>query len=232
MEQSSIETGRLRFNIPFIIKRDDNLIASPEKAPDLSILKTELRQWFDDNINDGGVYKSRQEFNIFTQEKNEKFKMDMNLIKSQIAKINIEQERWRFLKISMDFFVKGFFSNGIEQLLWHITSLEALIGRNEKQLKEKIAKRLACIFAENDEGRNELITKFIDLYDIRCDLVHGNKINNNIVLRKLYDVRNLSRLTILRFLDYLSGIQDRGETNLLKRKDIINLLNKRYIRTK
>ena len=49
-----------------------------------------------------------------------------------LQKLDFEKSGWHFFETALDMFVKAFFAEGLEQLLWHITTIEALLGENDK----------------------------------------------------------------------------------------------------
>ncbi len=49
--------------------------------------------------------------------------------------------------------VKAFFAEGLEQLLWHITAIDALLGEDASGLKEKLARRTASILGKTEDEK-------------------------------------------------------------------------------
>jgi hypothetical protein len=94
----------------------------------------------------------------------------------------------------------------LEQLLWHITSLEALLGDNAPGLNDRLARRIASINGKTAKERNSIKKKVKELYTFRSDLVHGNKFEKQVYVGHLYNARVLARQTLLWFLNCLKNI--------------------------
>ena len=78
--------------------------------------------------------------------------------------------RWPFLKVAIGNLIKAFFTEELEQLLWHITALEALLGERGRGIRKSIAKRSAAILGTTKTERKGWKKQFEDLYDLRCAL--------------------------------------------------------------
>lgn len=243
-----IETSAIKFRIPFVIAIDDYLLKPPKDAPDLSILKTETITNYDHINEDINVYEEPERNIFFNKEQTSAFKEFLNEIVIVYSNIRIHQNGWQFLDLSLDFFIKGFFANGLEQLLWYVTSIEALLGGKDggyeikgrngtlksEGLTDKLARRISIILGEEDTHRKEIKKTFKELYDFRCNLVHGNMFEKKALISQLITIRDLSRRTILWFINNLKKIQDQIDIEETKeiptREDIItkidlNLIN-------
>jgi hypothetical protein len=53
-------------------------------------------------------------------------------------------------------------------------AIEALVGRKGEQTTENIARRVMCLVEPRRENRHNVKRVFKRLYDLRCDIVHGN----------------------------------------------------------
>ena len=77
----------------------------------------------------------------------------------------------------MGYFVKAFFTDsfekGLEQLLWNITALEALLGEKNDDLTESLARRISTILGTTKKEKKKIKKQFKELYNFRCALVHG-----------------------------------------------------------
>lgn len=112
--------------------------------------------------------------------------------------------------LALSHIVKAFFSRGVEQLLWHITALECLLGGETGGMgqTEALARRVGAIYSDgNDASRNERARKTLrDLYDRRNELVHGTPFRKKIDSGQLRVGRNLARLIALRMIDLVRVI--------------------------
>ena len=137
------------FEIPFVLRVDDNDLKGPESAPDLSKLKS---------------YGTK--VNPVTEEEYEAPYVTFNLNEPRVAALeeyiqradeclrNLEKKehdpslpyldtldtRWPFLKVAIGNLIKAFFTEELEQLLWHITALEALLGDGDQALPRRLPK--------------------------------------------------------------------------------------------
>ncbi len=99
---------------------------------------------------------------------------------------------------------------GLGQLLWHITTLEALLGE-PREVTATLAKRVALITEQTNKARGEVRKQVQELYDFRSSIVHGKTTlrTNRIHEGHLRKARNLSRLVLLWFISFLSAIHSR-----------------------
>jgi uncharacterized membrane protein YwzB len=217
----AIEKQWMGFNIPYIIRLDDILINFPKTVPNDLQIKTE--------------YKTQREtLNYSTislsKKKSIEFEQFIKNIKALVDNIRMEQDKWEFVDIALGYFVKAFFSKGLEELLWHITAIEALLGE-KREVVDTLARRISIILGETEKNRDEIRKLFKDFYDFRCSLVHGKKFKKSTQLVHLNHARHLSRLTLLWFLHYLNHIKKEFSRNpsetsdLPGREDILTFLD-------
>ena len=136
------------------------------------------------------------------------------------------------MEIAQNYLIKAFFSaaDNLEQLLWHITTIEALLGENGNGLSERLRRRIALIFGKTEAERKKIKKDFKKLYDIRSNLVHGNKTKEEVTIRQIYDSRNLARETLLWFLRCFGYINSKIQyiqptMNIPIREDVLRLLD-------
>jgi hypothetical protein len=116
---------------------------------------------------------------------------------------------WKFYENALGFLVKAFFSGGLEQLLWHITVIEALLGQKvESGLTNLLKKRVGTILGENAVDQKTIRKNFEELYDFRSKLVHGDPgiLEKEIFQGHLGRARDLARSIIVWMLRYLFAI--------------------------
>lgn len=199
-----------RFHVPFIISHEENPIWPPEAMPDLSVLATE--PIFSD---EGEEVGERPATTIFIE--SEKFNASMQEVVEQITSLkerctNVADE-WFFFGRALDYLVKAFFADGLDQLLWHMVTVECLVGDDDGSgLTKRLSLRVPFVIAENESERSrikKLIASNDDgLYQLRSDLVHGNDklINKGVYLGHLREARELARKASLWFLKSLSNL--------------------------
>ncbi len=230
-EQTEKEVGWFGFKIPVFFKINKCLIVSPGHIPDFKgKLLTESIYDVKGNII-GEIPKAyinlnekeANSFNVFTKETTK-----------IINGIDINKNKWEFLDIALGYFLKAFFTDsfekGLEQLLWNITALEALLGEKNNDLTESLARRISTILGTTKKEKKKIKKQFKELYNFRCALVHGIRFKEEIYIGHLRVCRDLVRKTILWFLHYLYFIQkeisekENYQRNI-ERKDILNFLD-------
>lgn len=217
------------FEVPFIIVVDDDLLTSPQYMPDVSKLSTEP---FIDAETGEEIGETLTMAILFDEEETTAFKYFIRQIEGIFNILTPLDQKWKFLEVSLGFFVKAFFSKGLEQLLWHITTLEALLGKNEYGSTKRLASRISSICGETNEKRENIKNQFLELYDFRCDLVHGNNFQKKqVYVGHLYRARLLARQTLLWFLYRLKEIKEHlqsesGNSTIPTRDDILSFIDK------
>lgn len=193
------------FWIPFVIRVDDNLLSSPGLAPDLSMLATDLAtNARGEEIEVPGIAI------ILDEDATEAFKVFIRRAGDLLRCLRVKQNGWEFLEVGLGYFIKAFFTKeGLEQMLWHITTMEALLGEKGEGVTERLTRRIASILGKSEDERKAIRKQFKELYDFRCDLVHGNPFQKKVYVGHLRNARTLARRTLLWFLHYLDYIQAR-----------------------
>jgi hypothetical protein len=152
---------------------------------------------------------------------------------SILTRLRASNSEWRFLELSFLFLSKAFFSTGLQQLLWHITALESLLGQKKEGLTETIAARLALVLGKTQEERDEIRKSFKDAYNLRSRLVHGNEdlLKKKTTVKHLCEARDLARRTFLWFLYYLNhvlehtSVSERSDFGLPTREELLSMLD-------
>jgi hypothetical protein len=235
----SIETSAIKFKIPFYVITDDDLLEEPKELPDLSILKKKTITGYDYINDDINVYDVPERNIYLNKEETISFKGFINKIDEVYSSIRIHQNEWKFLELSLDFFIKGFYANGLEQLLWYVTSIEALLGGKEggleikgkngrlksEGLTERLGRRISLILGKDKKHQKVIRKSFEELYDFRCNLVHGNVFEKKALIGHLITIRDISRKSILWFIHNLKKVQDEidgeGTKNIPNREALL-----------
>lgn len=196
--------GWFGFDIPFVLRVDDNWLDSPRGVPDLSSLETES---IIDNTT--GEETGTRPLVCIHLDKGEtdRFQDSVQRAEKLLTNLKVQQHPWPFIDIALGYFIKAFFAEGLEQLLWHITTLEALVGEKGEGITKRLAGRIALIVGRTENERKKLRKQFNELYDFRSDLVHGNQFAKRVYIGHLRNARDLARRTLFWFLYYLDHIQ-------------------------
>jgi hypothetical protein len=163
----------------------------------------------------------------------EEFMLQLEFIFLNLLKVNIN-----FIDNALGHFIKAFFSGGIEQLLWHTSTIEALLGNKTQGLTANLARRAALIIEKEGTKRKNINNQFKKIYDFRSKLVHGNPeiVTKSPDTEHLNMARNISRNIMLWFLYYISkNIEDykneKSEKIQTKIIDFIDLEPENIFRT-
>ena len=216
------------FEVPFIIVIDDDPLKSPRRI-DISRLRTVPGIHPHSGEEIGEIPETAIHFD---GQETDAFKRFILEIESIFRDITPLENDWKFIEVALGFFVKAFFTEGLEQLLWHITTVEALLGENAENLRQRLANRIALVCGKTKREKKELRKEFLSLYDFRCDLVHGNVFQKQVYVGHLCSARSLSLKTLRWYLHCLKNIKehlkDKGEFTIPTRKDILLAIDLDY----
>lgn len=215
--------GWLQPKVPFVLVLDDDVLSIPRSIPDLSCLETEP-----DTIHIDG-----DEIDIdrpargmeMTAEDEASFKEFMIGIGPLLETVRRNSSTWTFLELALQFFVKAFLTEGPEQLLWHVTTLEALFGQKGSGVTKRLAGRIGAVLGRDGDEEDSVAKRFEDLYRFRCDLVHGNP-PKSMFRRHLREARELARRTSLWFLHYANHfLGELADGDLPTREEMLRALD-------
>jgi hypothetical protein len=201
--------------IPFVLLLDDNVLSL--NCSPISELYAINSLFFTDDIN-------------LDEEETHNFKSFLNKIMDLLVLIKDDQNKRKFLKIALNSMVKAFFTEGLEQLLWHMISLEALLGEKGEGTAERLSRRLSNILGKTNDEKKSVKKIFKELYNFRCDLSHGNTFKKPVYTGHLWVARELCRKVLLWFVNYLAAIQieiqkNSALENIPSREDILTLID-------
>ncbi len=204
------------FNVPFILEISNDLRDEPRRVPEI----VPMCGGDGDYDIDWDVELDNGQLNSF-----QRFIADMDSI---LTRLRSAQSKWRFLDAALLFLRYSFVSKGRQQLLSHITVLEALIGE-DKAGQAKLKQRLACLLGSSEQERKAIKKSFEEIYDLRSRLVHGDEemLNQKTSTEHLRQARTLARQTLVWFLHYLEHVLDatRNNENLPTREDLLSVLD-------
>ncbi len=204
--------------IPFILKTNNDLLSRPHSAPEIPPFQ--VGPFFFDGTED----LSPPDYYIFIDgAESDSFHAFVTQMNSILERLKSAESDWNFLEIALLFFRRAFFTPGLQQLLWHITVIEALVGEDVQGLTSLLGRRLALILGK------ETKKSFQEVYDLRSTLVHGNEklLDQKAKENHLHVARKLARQILVWFLHYLdhvldkTSINDRTEIGLPTREDLL-----------
>jgi hypothetical protein len=218
-----------RFSVPFVMRLTDDLLGGPAHAPDLSTLATE--PMIDSYT---GEYEGeRPSISIHLDAKeSESLRCYLSRIEDLLERVRPHSSAWPFFARAQGFLMKAFFTSELEQLLWHMAALEALLGENRTGVTERLAQRIGIIVGRTDAERRAIRKQFRELYSFRSDLVHGDEFGKQIWEGHLREARNLTRRVMVWFLHLLGNIEgqvrpEEKPAGLPKREEILLLTRTR-----
>lgn len=194
-------TGRwMAPSIPFVISVDDNLLSQAHLGFDTSVLSMEERA-----DEDGEVHEVPLIAFHLDEKETLVFEKAMSLLGEHVARID-GIDKWPFLNIACSYLAKGFFSEKTEQLLAHITSIEASLGQKGAGVNKRLRRRLAAVLGCTAAERKSIGERFVELYRIRNDLVHGNEIAPKVLDSHLNQARGFARRAAMWWIGCLAHL--------------------------
>ena len=158
------------FSLPFIIRCGGSLFSPPSQAPDISPLALEP-VFNDDHVEIG----ERPRCDIFfNQAETTSFAGQLERIEMRLNAIRDHGDRWKFIDVGVKYLVKAFFADELDQFLWHMVALDALLGEREAGLTNALAQRTGSVLGSSKAERKKIRQSFRKLYALRSDVVHGN----------------------------------------------------------
>jgi hypothetical protein len=174
--------------VPFVMSVSTNYLESPRRSPDASVLSRD---------DDGPNFQVHWD----AAKADEIEKLLASALRA-LDGIRRHEPHRAFVDVALRFLGMAFTSQGIESLLWSITTLDALLGENERGTKARLSARLGKMLGEAQKA------KFEALYEIRSDLVHGNEFKHKVLLHHLGTAREFARLAALWMLRYLATVAE------------------------
>ena len=212
--------------VPFVISVHDNLLQDPPAIQvDLNqLLLATIRVEDTSEYMDGPL-----DYWDFEEQESAAFEAFLRRTEAMVLSI-AELPDWRFVITAIDYLLKAFVSKGKEQLIWHITALESLLGQKGEALTDSIGRRVAQITASDEKARREARKKFRELYNFRCDIVHGNSAEKELLCHHLNQARYFARDTTMWFLSFLTVLREKWSSEdpgrpLPGRRDLLCLLD-------
>ena len=218
--------GPFLFNVPFSLTISDSWLVSPHRAPDLSALATQ--PYFDAEGRERGMEPVVGYW--LSEEESVEFRAFISAIDQLIKGAKMDGPEWRFADTALNFLEKAFLSEGLERLLWHITTIEALLGENvESGLTRILKTRTGLALGRSADERKQIGKTFEELYRLRSDLVHGNASlpDRDIYLSHLGQAREMARKLMVWMLHYLASIREAAKesSDLPSRENLLKVLD-------
>ncbi len=212
-------------DIPFVLEIADDLLHPPRSIPEIPAFHVgpAVEKGEEAHPLDYSVFLDGADLDLFHS--------FVTHIDSILTQLKSARSEWHFLEVARLFLSAAFFSEGLQQLLLHITALEALFGeKKEKEgLTNLLSKRLASVLGRTDQERKDIKKSFQDLYDLRSRLVHGDEklLNQKTHEKQLREARNLARRALVWFLNYVDHVlhETRHDSALPTREELLSVLD-------
>ena len=190
------------FSIPFVIAVSDDPFRRPPPAPPIDAL------YYEPEFDPSGEEIGERPGALFTLSAADTshFEGFLREIGGQLREINEVGDAWSFVDLALSYVIKGFFTDGLEQMLWHIVALEVLLGENRPRITDRLSRRLASVYSDDEALNSGARAAFTKLYGLRGELVHGRPFKAEVHRGHLRIARTLARVAALRMLKLLTHI--------------------------
>jgi hypothetical protein len=191
-------------DLPFVLTATDSLLRRPSRCPDLSTLVTE--PFIDSQTGEElGEVPARGLY--FDAAETESLREFLSRNAELLHTVAPHSDRYAFVYTALGFLVKAFTTEGIEQLLWHMTAIEAILGQKGEALVQLLKRRIANVIGGSTTQRKSLRKQFDALYGFRSDLVHGNSTGTAKVYEgHLSEARDIAREIALWALQLIAHV--------------------------
>ena len=195
-------TGELwwKFEIPFVIKMRGDMFFPLEPLPYLDILGAGP---FGPLEYDDAPFIVIQLDDPETKEFKTFIRRTCSILNETIMGV-LELE---YVNIALGYFTKAFLSQpSLEQLLWYVTSIEALLGEKGAGVSQRLSEKIGLILGKTKTERDKFSRMFQKTYGFRNNLVHGARFKEQADFKHLLNAYMLSRRIIIWFLRALNMI--------------------------
>jgi Apea-like HEPN len=219
--RSSLPEAWHGFSIPGVWAVSNTLLAHPASSPNFT--GPELRPRFDqegEEIGEGPWFPIHLD-----EQETRAFEATIRRTSQLLAEVKTKEHGWDFIDVAMNYLLKAFFAHGLDQLLWHIIVVEALVGEKREALGDRLKRRVGRCLAKTEKERKALRDTFKDLYDFRSKLVHGSPFEKEKAHEDhLTQARDIARRLLLWFLHFAHSAQQ-GSGPYPTRDDFLRLLD-------
>ncbi len=135
-----------------------------------------------------------------------------------------------FVFTASDFLLKASLTRGLEQLLWHVAAIEAVLGETSatESVGEILARRLGRLLGTTKAGRKAVRKLLRTLYGFRSALVHGRKPDDAVCRGHLAEARRLARSAVAWAFRAFAHLKCRAEAeggSAPERADLLRLVD-------
>ncbi len=207
------------FRIPWVYTVDNDLFRPPESLPSLKTLTWEP-VGYEDDYGKMQVY----EIPLVPDFCNPLSEDTIDELKRLLSNDRLQQVQEAMNSVLFEtpivhFFLNGYETDGINEFISHITTIEAALGKHpEHQITDKLKKRISTLLFDNRYG-----DIFDNLYKKRSKYIHGRKNISDISLNERIEVRNLAQKIVNALIERATT------TEIQSRKEFLDELSKNNI---
>jgi len=218
------QLGWMGFRVPLVLETSDDLLHLPRRIPDTSeVTMTPVPGPRGEEI---GQMPERTFLELDAAQTQQ--------LQESMAELQVHRDARAssssadFLRVAANAVLKALLASGMEQLLWHITAIEAVLGevREGESTTSLVARRLCSILATTKTARKGLRKQFTELYGFRSALVHGRRPKTDVYRGHLRRARELARPIVVWGLRALAHLQSQAAADASlapQRKDLLRL---------
>src|SRR6266404_5622976 len=143
------------FNIPFVLRVDDDLVSYPYGAtPNSKVLDREPA--YDSQTGEEDPLRTWPAVRFHLDEaETHAFRRFVQREEKRLSRLNQVEWSTALSEVGLGFLVKAFFAGGVEQLLWHLTTIEAVLGEDREGVTERLAQRLSRVLGATEGERKD-----------------------------------------------------------------------------
>lgn len=114
-------------------------------------------------------------------------------------------ETMGYLNVAFGLFRESYHLHQMYGFLMLFSALEAVLGGNESNLKEKLSWRSVVILNDMTDGPDSVKERVRSLYKLRCDVLHANLVDEkrsySVTYEDMIEVRGITRRVIVKALE-------------------------------
>lgn len=215
------QLGWLGFRVPLIFEIGSDLLSSPRLVPNTSVV--EMEPVHGPTGEEIGEWPARPFLELDAAQTQQ---LRVFLAKLQTLRDGLcGSPSANFLRVANDALLKALLSRGMEQFLWHIVAVEAVLGevREGESTTRLLARRVGNVLATAGADRERISEGFEELYGFRSDLVHGRRPKKGVFRGHLRKARELALPIVVWGLNTFVDLQTRsaaGGGRAPKRRDL------------
>jgi hypothetical protein len=193
--------------VPFLIVVDEDLLKTPRSRP--AVHQLDREPVFDPATGEETDTDHPMILTSFDEKETSQCEVMLRSVAEQIHLLEPYSAAWQFFERAGHYLLKGSFAEGFEQLLWHVTTVDALLGDNAGGgATRRLVGRVAAILGTTTATEADIRKRFNELYNFRSKFVHGAAVEKQAMRDHLRDAREIARALLVWFLAFLKHTQD------------------------